>query len=336
MRDVNVGERLDQYQLVDALARSGMASLFKGVDTESGTTVALKVPHMQFESDVVFFERFKREEEIGQKLDHPNLVKVLTPKHKSRMYLAMEFVEGQSLRARMNRGGKPAPLPVPEALDIARQVADALAYLHGKRIVHRDLKPENILITAEGQVKILDFGIALDESKRRLTWAGLSNTVGTPDYMAPEQVGGRRGDARTDVYALGTILYEMLTGHLPHTAANPHALMRLKAREEPQAPSYHVPGLDPSLEAIVLRAIERAPRDRHASAAELLAELRDPTAVPPRDPEAIAARKQRHLPRAFILRVTVVLVLAGLGTLIWLSHRHAAEVPLRPGAPAQQ
>jgi serine/threonine protein kinase len=338
MREVNVGERLDQYQLVEVLARSGMAALYKAVDTESGATVALKVPHLQFESDVVFFERFKREEEIGQKLDHPNLVKVLTPKQKTRMYLAMEFVEGQSLRAKMSRGGQPAPLPVDEALEIARQVAEALAYLHEKRIVHRDLKPENILLTGAGRVKILDFGIALDESKRRLTWMGLSNTVGTPDYMAPEQMGGRRGDARTDIYALGTILYEMLTGHLPHSAANPHALMRLKAREDPQPPSYYLPGLDPSLEAIVLKAIERAPRDRHASAAELLAQLRDPASVPPRDPEAAAARKQGRifLPRALLLRATVVLVLAGLGALVWLSHRHAIDAPLRSPPPAQQ
>jgi serine/threonine-protein kinase len=338
MREVNVGERLDQYQLVDVLARSGMASLFKAVDTESGAPVALKVPHMQFESDVVFFERFKREEEIGQKLDHPNLVKVLTPKHKSRMYLAMEFVEGQSLRAKMSHAGQPAPMPVPEALEIARQVADALAYLHDKKIVHRDLKPENILITAAGQVKILDFGIALDESKRRLTWVGLSSTVGTPDYMAPEQVGGRRGDARTDVYALGTILYEMITAHLPHTAANAHALLRLKGREDAQPPSIHLPGLDPGLEAIILQAIERSPRDRQATAAELLAQLRDPAAVPPRDPAAAAARKQGRLfvPRVWFLRATVVLVLVGLGALVWLSHRSAVDAPLRSATPAQQ
>ena len=183
MHEDHVGDRVDQYELTDLIARSGMASIFKARDTESGAQVALKIPHVQFESDVVFFERFKREESIGQKLDHPHIVKVLKPRAKSRMYLAMEYVEGKSLRAIMQAA---RALPVDKALDIAQQVGDALCYLHAHRVVHRDLKPENVLVTAAGQVKILDFGIALDETARRLTWAGLSSAVGTPDYMAPE------------------------------------------------------------------------------------------------------------------------------------------------------
>ena len=111
--------------------------------------------------------------------------------------------------------------------------------------MHRDIKPENILLTADGKVKILDFGIALDESKRRLTWTGLSATLGTPDYMAPEQIGGRRGDARTDVYAVGTLLYEMLTKNLPFNSTNATALLRAKANEDPRPPSYYEPKLDP-------------------------------------------------------------------------------------------
>jgi len=333
MREVNVGERLDQYQLVDVLARSGMASLFKGTDTESWAMVALKVPHMQFESDVVFFERFKREEEIGQKLDHPNLVKVLTPKQKSRMYLAMEFVEGQSLRARMSRGGKPAPLPVPEALEIARQVADALAYLHGKRIVHRDLKPENILITADWRVKILDFGIAMDEAARRLTWFGLSPPVGTPDYMAPEQVRGKRGDVRTDVYALGTMLYEMITGGLPHDAGNAHAMMRAKLSQAPRLPRELLPSLDPKVEEIIMHAIEREPRERYATAKDMLDELRNPEAVVIRDRSA--SQKSHLLDRLYIPRRILgpaVLVLV-LGTLFVLTLRTGRSAPHRPRTP---
>ncbi len=232
MREVTAGDRVDQYQLTDVLARSGMASIFKATDTLSGETVALKVPHPQYESDVVFFERFRREEQIGQRVDHPAIARVLKPRDKSRMYMAMEYVDGRSLRAIMGESG---PLPAERALAIAREVTDALAYLHARGIVHRDIKPENILVTPSGGIKMLDFGIALDESARRLTWAGLSNAIGTPDYMAPEQIGGRRGDARTDVYAVGTLLYEMLTGHLPFSSENPHALLRAKANEDPKA-----------------------------------------------------------------------------------------------------
>jgi len=319
MREINAGDKLDQYELTELLARSGMASIFKAKDTESGAAVALKIPHVQFESDVVFSQRFRREEEIGQKIDHPNVVRVLRPLQKSRMYMAMEFVEGRSLRAVLGDG---RPLPPEQALDLARQVTEALAHLHGHGVVHRDIKPENILVTSDGQIKIFDFGIALDESARRLTWFGLSNPVGTPDYMAPEQIGGRRGDARTDVYAIGMLLYEMLTGKLPFVAANPHALMRLKANEEPRPPSYYVPGFDPHLEAIILKAIERAPRDRYATAAELLADLRNPAAVPPRDPNAPRARRRRaFIPQRLVMPLVVVAVMIGLGALIWLSGR---------------
>jgi eukaryotic-like serine/threonine-protein kinase len=338
MREVNTGDQLDQYEVGELLARSGMASIFKAVDTASpaGQVVALKVPHMQFESDVVFFERFKREEKIGQRLDHPNIVKVLQPREKSRMYLAMEHVEGRSLRAMLQSGG---PLPVATALDIARQVCEALVYLHAQKVIHRDIKPENVLLTATGQVKILDFGIALDESARRLTWAGLSAAIGTPDYMAPEQIGGRRGDERTDVYAVGTMLFEMLTGQLPHTAPNPHALMRAKTNDDPKPPSYYLPSIDPALEAIILRAIARVPRDRQATVAELLAHLRDPGAAPPpadESPTSSGGARVWHAARRRALPVAAFLILGGLIALIALSNRRAPGAGgASPGVPAE-
>jgi eukaryotic-like serine/threonine-protein kinase len=332
MKDLLVGDRLDQYELVELLARSGMASIFKGVDTESGRPVALKIPHVQYESDVVFSERFRREEEMGQRLDHPNIVKILKPREKSRMYMAMEYVDGKSLRALMR---EKEPIPVEKALDIARQLAGALQYLHDNGVVHRDIKPENVLLTADGQVKILDFGIALFASERRLTWMGLSNAVGTPDYMAPEQIRGRRGDPRTDVYAVGTLLYEMLTCNLPYDSANPRALLRAKTTEDPKPPSYFVPGFDPHLEAILLRAIERDPRDRHGSAKQLLEELRNPSAVPPWDPTRRRARGGLALAsRRIALAALVVAILAGLGSLVWLTAHRMAEGE-RPPAPAR-
>ena len=215
MREVSAGDKLDQYQLTELIARSGMASIFKAEDRVSGATVAIKVPYLEFESDVVFYRRFQREEEIGRRLDHPNIIKVLSPRHRSRMYIVMEYVDGVSLREIMR---DERPLRTARALDFACQVCEAMVYMHGQGVVHRDLKPENALITADGKVKLMDFGIALDQSARRLTWSGLSTTIGTPDYMAPEQVSGRHGDVRTDIYALGTMLFEMVTGNLPFAA----------------------------------------------------------------------------------------------------------------------
>src|SRR5579859_1274446 len=132
MREVIAGERLDRYRLTELLARSGMASIFKAIEEPSGQTVALKVPHMQYESDVAFYERFKREEQIGKKLAHPNIVRVLDSGDRSRMYLVMEFAEGRSLRALLHERKK---LPLAEAIDIAKQIAGALVYLHGQGIV---------------------------------------------------------------------------------------------------------------------------------------------------------------------------------------------------------
>jgi eukaryotic-like serine/threonine-protein kinase len=328
MREDHVGDRVDQYELTELLARSGMASIFKARDTESGAVVVLKIPHMQFESDVVFFERFRREEEIGQRLSHPNIIRVLTPRNKSRMYLVMEYSPGTALRARLS---EQCPFPTNQALAIARQLAEALAYMHEHGVVHRDLKPENILVTDDGQVKILDFGIALDKAARRLTWAGLSSTIGTPDYMAPEQIGGRRGDARTDVYALGTMLYEMLTGQLPFDQSNAHAMMRAKTIDDPRPPSYFKPDIDPALETIILKAIQRRPRDRYDDAAELLADLRNPAAVSARGTSGQAgAARRRRVPRELILALVILGILSGLGVLVWLTSRRATEAPAAP------
>ncbi|MGO9602987.1 MAG: serine/threonine protein kinase [Candidatus Binataceae bacterium] len=326
MREVSVGENLDQFRLTEVIARSGMASIFKATDLISGQTVAIKVPYMQFESDVIFYGRFQREEEVVRRLNHPNIIKIVTPRKKTRMYIAMEFIDGVSLRQIIH---DEQPMDPERALGFARQICEALEYMHGEGVVHRDLKPENILVTADGTVKIMDFGIALDEQARRLTWSGLSSTIGTPDYMAPEQVSGRRGDARTDIYSFGVILYEMLTGGLPYTANNVYNVMKAKTNEDPQPPSKYRPDLDPKLEEIVLHAIERIPKNRYESAPQMLEDLRDPARVVVHGrakelhPRSLRAQRIR---RGVGIAAFFVSLLGFFVFLIWLANRYPAAV----------
>ena len=312
MAELSPGQRLDQYELEDVIARSGMATIFRARDLNNGHRVALKVPHLQFESDIVFHERFLREEKIGQRLDHPAVIKVFQPEHKSRMYIAMEYVDGERLSDRIRSERR---LPVATAIDFAIQIADALVYLHEHNVVHRDLKPENIMILPNGKVKLMDFGIAMDTTMRKVTWAGLSQTMGTPDYMAPEQVKGLRGDARTDIYSLGTILYEMLTGEVPFPGDNVYAAMRTKVREDPTPPRRLRHDIPPAIEEIVLQAIERDPKDRFASALEFRDALAHPESVVMTN-RAARQRPMHRLPQGMRRLLTVTLGVAAIAA-IW-------------------
>lgn len=291
MTELAPGEAFDHYRILDVIAHSGMATVFRATDVD-GRVVVLKVPHLEYASDLVFHERFLREEQIGQRLDHPGVIKVFQPRGKSRLYLAMEYVEGQLLSRRLQQERR---LPVDEAVDIALKIADVLVYLHDSDVVHRDLKPENIMLLAGGGVKLMDFGIALDTTLRKMTWAGMSQSMGTPDYMAPEQVKGRRGDARTDIYSLGSMLYEMLTGRVPFSGDNVYAMMRAKLREPAIPPRRLCPEIPAAIEEIVLHALETDPRGRFATARGFRQALADPSTVVFTD-RAVRDRSARHVP----------------------------------------
>jgi serine/threonine-protein kinase len=251
-----------------------MASIFKAHDRQTNLTVAVKVPFMQFESDAASFSRFQREEEIGQLLAHPYILRIfqIEPEKKSRPYIVMEYLQGQTLAALLK---EIHPLPEPDAARIASRICEALDYMHTRQIVHRDLKPQNIMVCNDGSIRIMDFGIAKSLKMRRLTFVGFSPTMGTPDYMAPEQVKGKRGDQRTDLYALGAILYEMTTGQTPFEGESPYAVMNARVTGDPVAPRKVNPKLTPAMEEIILHAMERDPAARFASAAAMKAELDD-------------------------------------------------------------
>jgi serine/threonine-protein kinase len=219
--------------------------------------------------------RFQREQEIAGRVDHPFVMKFFPPPPgQCRPYLVMELLEGHTLCHAISHRGR---FPEAEAFKLAGLVCQALQYLHERGIFHRDLKPENIMLCHDGSIRLMDFGIARSDRSSRLTFVGFS--PGTPHYMAPERVQGKRGDARTDLYGLGAILYEMLTGVVAFEHDDPMVMMNSRVTGDPEAPRKVHPAISPQAEEIVLRAMERDPERRYQTAAGMKADLDEPGRV---------------------------------------------------------
>jgi serine/threonine-protein kinase len=263
------GAEVDSYRVEAQVARSGMATVYRAVDVRDNRIVALKIPHPNLEADPVLFDRFQREATIGAKLNHPGVMRVFDSDKPSRVYMVMEWCEGRLLRQILDEGR----ISQERALHIAVAVLEALEYIHENGVVHRDLKPENIMVDDQDNIKLIDFGIAGDAAARRLTYAKLTAALGSPNYISPEQVKGKRGDARSDIYAMGVILYEMLTGKVPFSGSNPMEVINDRLLNYPTPPSIVEPSISPQLQEVIYRAMERDPRNRYARASEFAHDL---------------------------------------------------------------
>ncbi len=290
-----------RYRLKRLIAKGGMAEVWEAVDDILGRPVAVKVLHPHLAADELFRERFRREAIAAARLAHPNVVATFdTGTDDSITFIVMELVEGRTLRETLNESGPMAPRP---AVHIAAQVADALNYAHKSGIVHRDVKPANILLCPDGRVKVADFGIAKaveDTQPGRPgghdALTGTGSIIGTAAYLSPEQVEGGAVDGRTDVYALGVVLYEMLCGRPPFSGDTDMAVALKHVTTRPLEPRQVRAGIPRALEDVVLRAMNKLPEARYQSAAELQTALVS-VEMGAGDPTNVVAAPPRPLPR---------------------------------------
>jgi eukaryotic-like serine/threonine-protein kinase len=295
--------------------------VYRATDLRTNTPVALKVPHPEMNSDLVFVERFQRAREIGRHLDHPGILKVLPEDHPSQNYMVMEWVDGKLLRRILDEEKKLSPA---RAVKIAFGICQALAYIHNHGIVHRDLRPEHVMVGAGDHVKLIDFGLAGETGARRITFTKLSQEVRSPEYISPEQVKGKRGDARSDLYSLGVMLYEMVTGRTPFHGSNAFEVMNDRLLENPVPPREIDPAISPHLQEVIYRAMEREPQYRYPNAHDFAFDLEhlDQVGVAAR-PELQDWKKRRSAAtRRTLLYAAMVLVPLVIFALLFYFARH--------------
>ncbi|NLO27585.1 MAG: Stk1 family PASTA domain-containing Ser/Thr kinase [Actinobacteria bacterium] len=259
----------DRYEVIRTLGSGGMADVYLANDRLLGRQVALKILSSRYATDEQFVERFRREASSAAGLNHPNIVQIYDRgEAEGTYYIAMEYLEGRSLKEIIV---KYAPLAQDLVLSIATQILEALRFAHRRDVIHRDIKPQNIIVDNEGRVKVTDFGIARAGSVATMTEAG--SILGTAHYLSPEQAQGRPVEAASDLYSLGVVMYEMLTGRLPFDGDNPVSIAMQHAHEHPPSPRNVVPDLPDNLEAVILRSLGKRPIERYLTAQAMLDDL---------------------------------------------------------------
>jgi serine/threonine-protein kinase len=266
----------NRYKLLAPLGHGGFASAFLAEDIRSNERVVIKIPDISQLGDPAIYERFRREMAIGKLLNHPDLPTTVAISEGRPPYLVLKYIEGESLAKILNEKGR---FPIDQTVFMVANLLDALYYCHQKGVYHRDLKPENLLLASDGHLKIIDFGIALMEGAPRVTWRGFSGLMGTPEYMAPEQIKGERGGASTDIYAMGCLTYHLLSGTPPFTGDNPLTIMYQHMTSAPKALTAILPNLHPGIWASIRRSLRRRKEERYASAREMADDLRHPEKV---------------------------------------------------------
>ena len=309
-----------KYKILNSLGQGGFGAVFLAEDVQSNGKVVLKVPHLEQLGDPAVYERFRREVAIGKLLNHSDVPMALAISEGDPPFLVLKYVEGEQLAQVLNEKGR---FPVDQAVKLVANLLDALQYCHDRGVYHRDIKPENLMLAPDGHLKILDFGIALMEGAPRVTWRGFSGLMGTPEYMAPEQIKGERGAAKSDIYAVGCLMYHLLSGSPPFTGDNPMTVMYQHMTKTPE-PLTSIKGLHPGIWAAVRRALRRRKEERYDSAEQMANDLRFPEnadlkwIAEPDPPLAAVLPTERN---NLLIYVGAVLVAALIAVLLLLSRR---------------
>src|SRR6266545_3240067 len=258
----------ERYRIVRKLGSGGMANVYLAEDQELGRRVAIKILNDRHAGDEQFVERFRREAKNAAGLSHPNIVSIYDRgEAEGSYYIAMEYLDGRTVKELLVRNGPP---PLPIAIDYARQILQAIGFAHRNGIVHRDIKPHNVVVGRDGRLKVTDFGIARSGASQ-MTEVG--SIIGTAQYLSPEQARGAPVDQTSDLYSVGVVLYELLTGEVPFAGETPVEIAMKHLSQAPSRPSELRPEVPRDMDAITLRALAKDPEDRYASAEEMDAEL---------------------------------------------------------------
>jgi serine/threonine-protein kinase len=312
---VNPGDRLDHYRIDGVVARCSVATMFRATDLRNSREVALTIPHPDLESDPTFADWFSREQKTTALLNHPGIMKVMTDDDRTEAYMVTEWFEGKPLRQILNEAKRLAPQ---RAVGIAVAICDALEYIHGCGIVHGSLRPENVLVGAGDSIKLIEFSGAPRTRARRLTLTKVAQMFGASNYVSPEELLGKVGDARSDLYALGLMLYEMLSGRHPFSEHN----LSDRLLNYPVPPREVDQAISSQLQEVVYRATERKPQNRYASARELAWDLEHLDLVGIVDRPELRDWKKRRTSqmRRFLLYMVLALIpIIILGLLLYVA-----------------